>query len=176
MKDRNFCHFGPVFALSAPWQPKKTKFWKNEKKYLDILSFYICVPYVTIVWCMVPEIWSVTDRIFCQFGPFLPFYHPNIPKNQNFEKLKKTPGDIIILHMCTTNENHMVNGSWYIKRDGQIFLSFWTIFSPFTSLKSQKMKLLEKWKNTWIYYDFTQVYQKSWSYDKVFLRYGAWRM
>ena len=107
---------------------------------------------------------------------FLPFYPPNNSKNQNFEKLKKTPGDIIILHMCTTNENHMVNGSWYIKRDGQIFLSFWTIFSPFTSLKSQKMKILEKWKNTWIYYDFTQVYQKSWSYDKVFLRYGAWRM
>ena len=42
---------------------------------------------------------------------FLPFYPPNNPKNQNFEKLKKTPGDIIFLHMCTINDNHMMYGS-----------------------------------------------------------------
>ena len=29
-------------------------------------------------------------------------------ENQNFEKMKKIPGDIIILHMCTINENHMM--------------------------------------------------------------------
>ena len=23
------CHFGPFFALSAPWQPRKPKVWKN---------------------------------------------------------------------------------------------------------------------------------------------------
>ena len=23
-----------------------------------------------MIWCMVPEIWSATDRIFCHFGPF----------------------------------------------------------------------------------------------------------
>ena len=50
---------------------------------------------------MVPEIWSVTDRIFYDFGLFLPFYPSNNLKNQNFEKMKKTPGDNIILHMCT---------------------------------------------------------------------------
>ena len=32
-------------------------------------------------------------------GYFLSFYPPNNPKNQNFKKLKKTPGDIIILHV-----------------------------------------------------------------------------
>ena len=36
----------------------------------------------------------------------------NNPKNLNFEKLKKkTPGDIIILHMCTMNDNQMMYGS-----------------------------------------------------------------
>ena len=35
----NFCHFGPFFALSAPWQPRKSKF-SNWKKHLEILSFY----------------------------------------------------------------------------------------------------------------------------------------
>ena len=28
-------------------------------------------------------------KVFCHFGPFLPFEPPNNPKNQNFEKKKK---------------------------------------------------------------------------------------
>ena len=49
---------------------------------------------------------------------FLPFYPPNNPKNQNFEKLTKTPGDIIILHMRTINDNHPMSGSWDIELEG----------------------------------------------------------
>ena len=60
---------------------------------------------------MVPEIWSVTDRIFCHFGPFFALSPPNNSESQNFEKMKKTPKNIIILHMCTINENHMMYGS-----------------------------------------------------------------
>ena len=35
------------------------------------------------------------------------------PKNQNFGKMKITPGDSIILHMCTINinDNNMMYGS-----------------------------------------------------------------
>ena len=47
---------------------------------------------------MVPEIWSVTE-LFVILGHFLPFYPPNKPENQNFEKMKKTPGDIIIYNV-----------------------------------------------------------------------------
>ena len=47
-------------------------------------------------WCMVSDISSMTDRIFCHFALFLPFYPSNNPENQNFEKMKKAPGDIII--------------------------------------------------------------------------------
>ena len=36
-----------------------------------------------------------------------PFTPPNNPKNQNFGKMKKLPGDIIILHMCTINDKHI---------------------------------------------------------------------
>ena len=43
--------------------------------------------------------------------------------------MKKSPRDIIILHMCTKNENHMMFGSRDIERDGQNILSFWTIFT-----------------------------------------------
>ena len=73
------------------------------------------------------------QNFFVILDRFLPFYPPNNPKNQNFEKLKKTPGDIIILHMCTTNDNHMMYGSWDIQHNRQNFMSFWTIFCPFTT-------------------------------------------
>ena len=59
---------------------------------------------------MVPEIWSATDN-FCHFGPFLPFYPTNNPKNQYFETMKKIPGDIIMLHMCTINDKDMMYDS-----------------------------------------------------------------
>ena len=58
---------------------------------LQISSFYSCVAKTTTIWGMVPEIWSLTDRIFCHFGPFFPLYPSNNPKNQNFGKNKKLP-------------------------------------------------------------------------------------
>ena len=60
---------------------------------------------------MVPEISSTIDRMFCHFRLFFAFYPPNNPENQNFEKMKKPPGGIIILNMSTTNENHMMYDS-----------------------------------------------------------------
>ena len=102
---------------------------------------------MTVIWCMVTEIWSMTDKFFCHFGLiFLPFYPPNNPKSQNFEKMKKRPGDIIISHMCTINHNDTMYGSWYIEHDGQIFLSFRTIFCLFTPWTAWKIKISKKWK------------------------------
>ena len=66
---------------------------------------------MTIIWCMVPEIPSMTDIIFCHSGPVFALLPPNNPQNQNFENMKKIPTDIIILHMCTINDNHMMYGS-----------------------------------------------------------------
>ena len=60
---------------------------------------------------MFPETWSEADRIFLILDHFLPFYLTNKPENQNFEKMKKAPGNIIILHNCITNDNHMMYGS-----------------------------------------------------------------
>ena len=34
-----------------------------------------------------------------------------LPKKLKFEKMKKAPGDIINLPMCTINDNHMMYGS-----------------------------------------------------------------
>ena len=103
---------------------------------------------MTVIWCMVPEIWSAMERIFCQFGPFLcPFTpSPNNLKNQNVGKMKKRTGAIIILQMCTTND---IDGSWGMECDRQNSLSFWTIFCTFTPppLTTCKIKILKKWKN-----------------------------
>ena len=51
-------------------------------------------------------------QYFVILGHFLPFYPSNNPENQNFEKMKKTSGDVIILNMCSKNDNHMMHASW----------------------------------------------------------------
>ena len=131
---------------------------------------------MTVTWYMVPDMWSAVDRIFCHFGPFFALLPSNNQKNQNFEKMKKPSGDIIILHMWTINDNHMMYGSWDIECNRQNFLSFQTIFCLFNHLTTQKIKILKKLKkNTWRYHDFTQVYHKWQSHDVRFLRYEAWQ-
>ena len=60
---------------------------------------------------MVPEIWSATDRIFCHSGPFFALLPPMDPENQILGKMNTTPGDIIILHIYTINDNHMMYSS-----------------------------------------------------------------
>ena len=105
---------------------------------------------------MAPEIWSVTNRIFCHFGQFFALLPPNNPKNQNFEKLKNTSGDIIILHMCTIKDNHMMYGSWDMEHDRQSFVILDNLF-PFYSPKNQDQNFEKMKKNAWICYHFTQI-------------------
>ena len=58
--------------------------------------------------------------------------------------MKKLAGDIIILHMCTKNHNHMVYGSWDMECNRENFLSFSTVFCPYTPLTTQKIKIFKK--------------------------------
>ena len=44
-------------------------FGKKRKNHLELLSFHTCVPWMTIIWCKVPKIWSTSDKIFCHCGP-----------------------------------------------------------------------------------------------------------
>ena len=79
-------------------------------------------------------------------GHFLPFYPLNNPKNQNFEKMKKNPGDVIIWHKCTKNNDHMLYCSWDIVcNEYNCYFSFWAIFCTFTSLTAQNIKIKKKW-------------------------------
>ena len=92
-------HFFPFYLLNN----LKNQNLKKWKKRLEISSFYNSVPKIMIICYTVPEIWCVTDVVFyfSLWAIFCPFYSPNKPKNQNFKKMKYTPGDMIILHKCT---------------------------------------------------------------------------
>ena len=50
---------------------------------------------------------------------FFPFYPLTTQKIKILKKWKKTTEDIIILHMCTINDNHMMYGSWDMEYDRQ---------------------------------------------------------
>ena len=101
-----------------------------------------------IIWCMVPEIQSTTE-FFVILDYLLPFYPPNNPENQNFEKMEKPPGDINILHMCTINDNHMMYGSWDMKCDRHNFFIILDHLFPFypPPLNNPKIIFLKKMKN-----------------------------
>ena len=75
-----FCHFRSFFVFLPHYWPQKLRFGKNVKKTPDILSFYTCIPLIKIIWSLVLEIRSSTDRnflssraIFCPFAPLTPW-------------------------------------------------------------------------------------------------------
>ena len=108
VRDRCNCYFSfwVIFCTFNPLKAQKAKILKKWKKTLETSSFCIYVPKIMIKWCMVPERWCVTDVIVIyHFGLFFALLQP---KKSKFWKIKKTPGDIIILHMCTKNYYQMM--------------------------------------------------------------------
>ena len=106
----------------------------------------------------------------------MPFYPCNNLKNQNFEKLKKIPG---MIKFYTSVSKIMIIWNtvpeiWYMT-DVIIFI-FGLFFALLPSNLPKKWKFQINEKNARRYHHFTQVYQKSWSYAILFLRYGAWQV
>ena len=130
---------------------------------------------MTIIWCMVPEIMSATDRFFCHCGPFFAPLPPSQPKILKFWKnLKKTWRYYHFTHAYHKLKSYDV---WFLRY--QVWQTeFFVIldnFLPIHPLKTKKNQNFQKMKkNPWRYHPFTQVYQKSRSYDILFLRYGTW--
>ena len=93
----------------------------------------------------------MTDRIFYHFRPLFALFALKTQKLKILKKMKKTPktsGDIIILHMCTKNHNHMVNCSWDMARDGcNCYFFILGYFLPFYIPNSPE-KNSQKWKKT----------------------------
>ena len=172
---QNFLSFWAIFYPFSPLTSWKMKILKLRKKTWTYHFTHLHHKWQSCdVWFLRYEVWRTGFVVILDH--FLPFYPLTTQKLKILTKWKKHPGDIIILHMCNINDNHMMYGSWDMERDRQNSLSFWTIFCCFTSLKNQKFKFSKNKKNAWRYYHFIKVYQKSWSYAIVFLRHGAWQM
>ena len=141
---------------------------KKWKKLLET-SFYSCVPksqsYKNDVRFLRYGV-RLTE-VFVIFGHFLPFYPPNDPENQNFEKNDKNAWR----YYPFTHAYHKWRyDAWLLKYKlgDKIFCHI----EPFFAL-SPPWQPENKKKNTWRYYHFTHVHHKWQSYDKWFLRYGA---
>ena len=99
------CNYFSFCAIFCPFTAQKNKILQKWKKYLEISLFHISVPKLIIRWCMVPEIWCMTDVIdISHFGLFCVLI-------KILKKMKKWPGDIIILHMCNKNYEQMMYSS-----------------------------------------------------------------
>ena len=140
----NFCHFGPFFALLPHYWPPKLKFGKDVRNTWRYYPF----PYVyhkRKSYHMKYGSWDIRhNRVFCHFLPFDP---TNNLKNLNFEKMKKTPGDIIILHKHTINYNHDVWFPRYEAWPTELF-SVLGHFSPFYPTNNPKNQNFEKMKKS----------------------------
>ena len=62
--------------------------------------------------------------------------------------MKKFAGDIIILHTCTKNHNHMMCGSWDMECDRQNFFVILDHFLPFYPPMDLENQNFEKMKKT----------------------------
>ena len=146
-----------------------------EKFVGDIIILHMCTK-ITIIWFMVPAIWSATDRIFCHFGQFLALFPPMDPEVKILKKWKKHLKILSFYKMFTINDSHMIHGFSNMECNRQNFLSLWTVFCPFSPWQPEKSKFLRTEKKPWRYHQFTQGYWKSWSYPILFLRYGTKRI
>ena len=150
---------------------------KILKKTLEILSFYINMCTINEDQ-MIYSSWNIRcDRlkfllfwvIFCPFSPLTTW-------KIKILTLKKIPGDIILLHICTLNDSHMMYDPWDMEHDRHKFLSFWTVFCPFIpTYQPRKSRFWKNETNTWRYYHFKNVYHEWQSYNVWFLRYGVQR-
>ena len=174
MTDIIFYHFGPFFALLPHYQPQNLKFQKNDKnawRYYPFTLLYHKWRSYDVQFLR----YKVRQTVFCRSGPFFALWPtPKHSENQNFEKLKKPLGDITILHMCPSNDNHMMYYSWDMECEKQYFIL--GHFLPFYLTKNLKNKFFSKIekKNSRRCHHFTLVYHKWQSYDVWFLIYGAW--
>ena len=73
------------FLFYLPNNPENQNFEKKIDAYEDAIILYICLPKITIIWWMLPEIW-VQHTIFCNFGTFFALYPLLTPRIKTWKK------------------------------------------------------------------------------------------
>ena len=144
-KQSFFVILGHCLPFNLPNTLKNQNFEKMKKTLKDITNLHL---HMTNNDHMMYSSWDMERdwqnlsfwTIFCSFT------YLTTQKIKILKKWKKMQEGIIILHMFTINENHMMYVSWDIECDIHNFFSLLTIFCPFTPLTTQKIKILKKWK------------------------------
>ena len=126
----NFLLFWTIFC---PFFAQFLSYEKMKKTPKDIIILRMCIINNSHMMYGSRDMECNGQNFFVILDCFL-FLPTNNLKNQNFDKMKNRSGDIIILHMCIINDDHMICGSWNMKRNRQNFLSSWTNFCSFIPL------------------------------------------
>ena len=95
-------HFLPFYLTNNPKNQNSQK-WKKSWRYHFTNVYYEWQSHD--VWFLRNGAWWT--EFFVILDLFLPFHPSNNQKNNNFEKMKKVPGDIIILQKCIKNHDHI---------------------------------------------------------------------
>ena len=106
------------------------------------------------IWCLKYKMRQT--EIFNILGHFCPF-SPLTTWKIKILTLKKTPGDIIILHISIINDNHMMYGSWDIEHNRQFFVILTVFYTLLPHYGPRKSKFSKKWKKHLRYYHFTNI-------------------
>ena len=111
-----------LFTKPLKWANKKYKKFENKndifkkKIWKNIWRYYFTSVYKKS-WSydlqfLRYRVWQTEIDIYGSFFAVLTPHPLKNQKNNNFENMIKTAGDIIILHMCTKSPNHTRYSSW----------------------------------------------------------------
>ena len=96
----------------------------NMKKMLrDIIILHLCTTNGNHIMYGSWDMEHGRQNYLVLLGHFLPIYTlKNNPDNQNFEKMKKAPGDITILHKCTKYDVYDIISYdvWFLRYEARL--------------------------------------------------------
>ena len=93
-----FCHFGLFFALLPPLTKRKIKILKKLKKTPGDIILHKCTKnHGHMLYCSLDMAHNGCSCCFSFWADFYPFTSLTAPKMKIKKKMKKTPGDCIIL-------------------------------------------------------------------------------
>ena len=142
MQKTIFCHFGSFFCSLPHYWPEKIKFWDNEKMSGRIISLHLCITIDDHVMYISRD--AEHDRHnFLSFWTAI--YLLKTRKIKILKKWKESSGDVIILHMCSKNHDHIMYASWDIECKRQYFV-IWVIFCSLPHYWPENLKLWENGK------------------------------
>ena len=121
---------------------------------------------IILVWLIVTKKWF--PHLYRLFRPLFALLTLSGPKNQNFWKIKKIPGDIIIYNSILKIRITCL----ICKYDVDSITSHFGPFAPFTQFLTQKIKIFEEKKKPPGHIIILHLHPKSHNY----LMYGALKM